>query len=50
MGTSKSEEFLHKINIDVDAKSAGLSMALGTVDVSPLQMAAGYGLQMVEHI
>ena len=44
MGTSKSEEFLHKINIDVDAKSAGLSMALGTVDVSPLQMAAGYAM------
>ena len=44
MGTSKSAEFLSKININVDAKDAGLSMALGTVDVSPLQMAAGYAM------
>ena len=44
MGTSKSAEFLSKININVDAKSAGLSMALGTEDVSPLQMAAGYAM------
>ncbi len=44
LGTSKSAEFLKKINIEVDEKNVGLSMALGTVDVSPLQMAAGYAM------
>lgn len=43
MGTDKSIEFLKKINIEADP-SAGLSMALGTIDVSPLQMAAGYAM------
>ena len=44
LGTKKSAEFLKKINIEVDEKNVGLSMALGTVDVSPLQMAAGYAM------
>lgn len=44
MGTNKSQEYLAKIGIDVDANHTGLSMALGTVDVSPLQMAAGYAV------
>lgn len=44
MGINKSQEFLSSIGIDVDGNSAGLSMSLGTVDVSPLQMAAGYAM------
>lgn len=43
MGVDKSTEFLGKIGIDAPAE-AGLSMALGTVDVSPLEMAAGYAM------
>lgn len=42
LGLGKSQEFLGKIGIDVDASNAGLSLALGSVSVSPLQMAAGY--------
>ena len=44
LGLNKSQEFLSKIGINVDAQHMGLSMALGTVDVSPLQMAAGYAM------
>ena len=44
MGTEKSTEFLSEIDIDVDPDQVGLSMALGTPDVSPLQMAAGYAM------
>lgn len=44
LGTAKSQEFLGSIGINVDGDSAGLSMSLGTVDVSPLQMAAGYAM------
>jgi len=44
MGTTKSTEFLDSIDIHVDPSSVGLSMALGTADVSPLQMAAGYAM------
>ena len=44
MGINKSVDFLKSININVDGSNAGLSMALGTVDVSPLQMAAGYAM------
>ena len=44
MGTQKSADFLSKIGINVNASETGLSMALGTVDVSPLQMAAGYAM------
>lgn len=44
LGTSKSTEFLSEIGIEVDPDSVGLSMALGTPDVSPLQMAAGYAM------
>lgn len=44
MGTDKSSEFLNKINIDSSNSNAGLSMALGTIDVSPVQMAAGYAM------
>ncbi|MBR3134394.1 MAG: transglycosylase domain-containing protein [Clostridia bacterium] len=44
MGTDKSAEFLGEIGIEVDPDVVGLSMALGTVDVSPLQMAAGYAM------
>ena len=44
MGTNKSVQFLSKIGIDASENDAGLSMALGTVDVSPLQMAAGYAM------
>ena len=43
MGVQKSIDFLSQLNIQADA-SAGLSMALGTIDVSPLQMAAGYAM------
>lgn len=44
MGTNKAQDFLSQINIKMDAASAGLSMALGTVDISPVQMAAGYAM------
>lgn len=44
MGTEKSTEFLSGIGIDVPAEGVGLSMALGTPDVTPLQMAAGYAM------
>ena len=44
MGVGKSAEFLGKIGIDVDADNAGLSMALGSVSVTPVQMAAGYAM------
>lgn len=44
MGVNKSAEFLSQIGINTDGSHAGLSMALGTVDVSPLQMAAGYAM------
>ncbi len=44
MGTGKSQEFLSKIGIDVDADTAGLSMALGSPSVTPVQMAAGYAM------
>ena len=42
MGLSASQKFLSSIGIDVNIDNAGLSMALGTISVSPLQMAAGY--------
>jgi len=44
LGTDKSAEFLGKIGIEVDPDFTGLSMALGSVDVSPLQMAAAYAM------
>lgn len=44
MGTEKSAEFLGDIGISVEPDQVGLSMALGTPDVSPLQMAAGYAM------
>ena len=44
MGTDKSAEFLNKIGIKVDPDNVGLSMALGSVDVSPVEMAAGYAM------
>ena len=44
LGTAKSEEFLSKIGINTESYDAGLSMALGTIDVSPLEMAAGYAM------
>ena len=44
LGIDKSVEFLSKINIDVPAENQGLSMALGTPSVTPLQMAAGYAM------
>lgn len=44
MGTTKSTDFLSEIGIDVPPEGVGLSMALGTADVSPLQMAAGYAM------
>lgn len=44
LGTAKSAEYLQKIGIQVNADQTGLSMALGTADVSPLQMAAGYAV------
>ncbi len=42
LGLGKSQEFLSKVGIDVDANKAGLSLTLGSVSVSPLQMAAAY--------
>ena len=44
MGTQKSTEFLSKIGIEANQDDAGLTMALGTIDVSPLEMAAGYAM------
>ena len=44
MGIDKSTAFLESIGIDASTSDAGLSMALGTVDVSPLQMAAGFAM------
>lgn len=44
LSLDESAKFLAKIGIDVDANAMGLSMALGTADVSPLQMAAGYAM------
>ena len=44
MGTEKSTEFLSGIGIDIPPEAVGLSMALGTPDVTPLQMAAGYAM------
>lgn len=44
MGIDKSVDFLKKIGIPVDGDKAGLSMALGTVEVSTVQMAAGYAM------
>ena len=44
MGIDKSTSFLSSIGIDTSTSDAGLSMALGTVDVSPLQMAAGFAM------
>lgn len=44
MGTTPSAEFLDKIGIKVDPDNAGLSFALGSVTVSPVQMAAGYAM------
>lgn len=43
MGIDKSREFLGKIGISAP-EEAGLSMALGTVDVSTVEMAAGYAM------
>lgn len=42
LGLGKSQDFLSKVGIDVDANQAGLSLTLGSVSVSPLQMAAAY--------
>ena len=44
MGQDKSVSFLESIGIDASKSDAGLSMALGTIDVSPLQMAAGFAM------
>ena len=44
MGREKSAEFLGKIGVEVDINNVGLSMALGSVDVSPVEMAAGYAM------
>lgn len=44
MGVEKSQEFLKKIGIEVDASMMGLSMALGSANVSPLEMAAGFAM------
>ena len=40
----KSSEFLNSIGIEADPANYGLSAALGSVDVSPLEMAAGYAM------
>ncbi len=40
----KSSEFLNSIGIKADPANYGLSAALGSVDVSPLEMAAGYAM------
>lgn len=44
MGIDKSASFLKGIGIDSSGSDAGLSMALGSIDVSPLQMAAGFAM------
>ena len=44
LGIDKSVEFLSKIGIDVPEENQGLSMALGTPSVTPLQMAAGFAM------
>jgi penicillin-binding protein 1A len=44
MGTEQPAEFLTKIDIPVDPDNAGLSFALGSVEVSTVQMAAGFAM------
>ena len=44
MGLQKSQEFLAKVGIDVNANEAGLSLALGSKSVTPVQMAAGFAM------
>ncbi len=42
LGVSKSVEYLSKMNMNVPEKSQVLSLALGSADFTPLQMAAAY--------
>ena len=42
VGPSVSREFLGKMGINIDEQHESISMALGTADVSVLDMAAGY--------
>ena len=42
LGTSKSIQFLHNIGVKNVGDSADLSLALGTPNVTPLEMAAAY--------
>ena len=44
MGVNVATEHLDKIGIHADPDNVGLSLALGPVDVTPVQMAAGYAM------
>ncbi len=44
LGVDKSTEFLGKIGMNIDSSSTGLSLALGSASVTPIQMAAGYAM------
>lgn len=42
VGPANAMKFLSSVGIDVDAKHESITLALGTADVSPLNMAAAY--------
>ena len=44
MGIDHAHEYVKRFGFDFDRSRVGLSMALGTAEVSPLQMAAGYAV------
>lgn len=44
LGLNTSAQYLAKMGITVDTSNVGLSMALGAVSVTPLQMAAAYAM------
>ncbi len=44
VGPSNAIEFLAKLGIEIDKQHEHISMALGTADVSPLNMAAAYAM------
>jgi penicillin-binding protein 1A len=43
-GLGNAQKFIRRFGFDIKALQVGLSMALGTAEVSPLQMAAAYAL------
>jgi penicillin-binding protein 1A len=55
-GLDSARRFIQRFGFDVDQLHIGLSMALGTVEVSPLQMAGAYavfangGFRVIPHV